>query len=318
MSIDLAWGGTNGVVTNYPSLVGRYQIVRIGTAEVKVKSFSVGVNQSIDVPSLVTGATDDITWSKGKIEVKGSISAPLTQSLASTLIKACNDVIANPGSSDIMLESSLHGIIQAKVNSCTIECSAGGEISVSADIIGRLGAKINSGTASYQSVLTTAGGSFDGSGGIGADAAGLELEQIPQFDQVFINYGMLPATSATLIANKVSFKIDNKLKAAYVLGDTTASSLDAFSLYSEGRTLSGSMTFQSGTTGQIAYIKNAGMTGQATTGDFINFANLIKIPAANYYAVWDASPPSLETGLTTYSSGFTLLAKTPGFHMTIA
>lgn len=336
MSIGSAWGGATAV--NYSALVGRYQLVTItddiGTATVKVSNFSVGVTQEIEVPPLVSGATDDITWSKGAIRVEGSISAPLTSSLASKLIRACNNVVQDPTNSDITLFSSVHGSVVAKVNSCTISCQAGQKIEVSARIIGRLGEYHNSAIDSHDAayVDTTYGGDFT-SLGIGATPTGIALEQIPVFDQVVVNYDMLPVSHEYALVSGVEFTIDNQLEPAYILGAagtaagsttdgtggevTNGSSLDAFTLYSKGRVLSGSMTFQSGTTGKLGYVKNAG-TGDAATGDFVNFAGLVGISASKYVPVWNAAPPELSTNLTTYTLPYRLVANEAGFHISVS
>ncbi len=109
---------------------------------------------------------------------------------------------------------------------------------------------------------------------------------------------------------------ENNLIRNYILGvEGEASSLDAFSISAGQRKLSGSMAFQSGTTGQIAYIQNAGVSGAWSTD--LNFANLITVSGDDYRCLWSAAPPTLNTQKVVVELEFVLIATTPGFHITV-
>jgi hypothetical protein len=168
-----------------------------------------------------------------------------------------------------------------------------------------------------ESVITTLGGVTDTHGG--SDPSGLQTEQIPMFDQVHIPTGFMPDGIENLLPTSVTLTFENHLIRNYILGvDGDHSSLDAFSISSGQRKLSGSMGFQSGTSGKIAYVQNAGM-GDAWSGSDtdLNFADLIRISGDDYRCLWSAAPPTLNTQKVVVELEFVLIATTPGFHITV-
>lgn len=303
-----------------PAQMGWNQTVRVQYGDfngvIKVKDFSVGITQKFEVPDLVTGATDRLTWSKGVVEVGGSLNAPLTASFANSVIKAAND--AATGTGLVTLTSTVHGTMQAKVNTCRVSCEAEGPIEVSCDLFGRLvTGDVQSSTNGKEEAQVAYGGTTNFNGG--ADPTGLVLEQIPMFDQVKVNLSMLPGNQSEgtyLLPIGVTFSMDNKLVRNYVLGLDNSSSLNALSISAGQRVLSGTMKFQSGQSGQIAYVTNAG-AGKQAEGNFLDFAGLIQIDASKYVPIWSAAPPQLNTGKVIIELEYQLVAVSPGFWITI-
>jgi hypothetical protein len=314
-------------LSNNKTLVGWNQVVYLGAdggtlKPYKVTNCSIGIKQDTTVPPLVTGKTDALAFQKGVIKVAGSINTPLTNAIGSLLLKAACDTASGGGAiamQSSMIKSDVE--LEIKINSCTITANKENPIELTVDFIGR----VKSNDPQYSSATSelfawTGLGNPDG-----VDATGMATEQIPMFDRVSIDEAFLPVSIQNAIPTNISFTIANNLKENYVLGVGGTSSLNAFSISAGQRMLTGKIGFQSGLDGTIGIVAVAGTGGN---GGFRIYksqdpdgsdpsAILIDVSGDDYYPVWNAAPPTLSTELVTYESEFKLIAKTPGFHITI-
>lgn len=314
------------LASNNPTIMGWNQLVTAflgsgGTeTTLKVRSFSVGITQTVDVPELVTGATDKITWSKGIINVGGSIEAPLTKTTGDILLTAADYACLGwkgKESNVINVKSSIHGgPYPCMIQTLTLTATEKEACSISAQLLGRAGAMINSSTDGTEKVgMTTPSGSADGM----MPPADLALEQIIMFDRVQVGAGMNPADGdcENLIPVKLTLTIDNKLQQNYVLGCGSDSSLDAWSISAGQRTIHGSITFQSGTSGSTQFVRTAGVD-LSSSGSLIKISDashtLVDIKGNDFYCLWSAKPPTLGIDKVVVDLDFTLVARSPGLY----
>ena len=285
----------------------------------RVRNFNVGISQTYDVPDLVTGLTDRITWSKGVIDFRGNLEAPLTTSINEMLVKAADHACLGVDGAILQVQSDVHGgPYSCMVNRLTITANEREAISVSAELIGRVGLlnneTLNSSTDGTEAV-TLMGSTGESTGGnVDAYKSEFITEQIPMFDTVIVGEGMNPAGSCEFLQPiGCSLTIDNKLQQNYVLGcGTEKSSLDAYSISAGQRTISGTMRFMSGENGQINYPKLVGMG--AGGGTLLNFADMIKIDGTKFRPLWAAKPPQLGVEKVVVELEFVMIATEAGLH----
>jgi hypothetical protein len=328
MAGEMTWtGDVNG---NNPTIMGWNQrvVAKRGTTGdvkiLKVKSFSVGITQNYDVPDLVTGATDRITWSKGTIDLRGSIEAPMTQSFTDMVLVAADYASIDPSEAVMQVYSDIHGGPYAcMVNTVTITANEKEPVQITAEFIGRLGVNLHSNSTGTDSVvMSDSAGTVDGyltqsAGSLGTPDP-LDVEQIVMFDRVALGTGMNPGTQGCTSLLPIGFTLtmDNKLQQNYILGcGGNWSSLDAWSISAGQRLISGTVRFQSGSNGTIQYVKNVGTTGgDAGAGDLININDMIVVDGTEFMVLWGAKPPSLGVDKVIVELTFTLIARTPGLH----
>lgn len=326
--MTVSWAGNNPTVMGWNQRV----LVKRDTFQnlLKVKSFSVGVTQTFEVPDLVTGASDRITWSKGTIDLRGNIEAPLTKSLFETVVQAADAACTGSNDESILyVYSDIHGgPYPCMVNTMTITAREKEAINVSGELIGRLGdADIHSNTTGTDAVITvggrgsaagfTVGGSVSG-GGVEITSSVNAAEQIVMFDRVSLGTGMNPIDCTQLLPTGITLTIDNKLQQNYVLGcGDGQGSLDAWSISPGQRTISGTVTFMSGTAGTMGYVTNAGVTSQ-TSGNLLTIGDpadpLLEIDGAAFMVLWGAKPPTLGVEKVVVELTFTLIAKEAGLY----
>lgn len=301
-------------------MVGWNQNLRLNGSSVKVTSFNIGVTQSSELPDLVTGNSDKLAFQKGTISVSGNISAPLTKSIASSIVAAADNV------SPINVQSSAFPTeieFQIFINQLTITATAGEAIQVSADFIGKIIGTANENDFSSASGIVTTKSIGEMSG---VSDGGYATEQIPMFDRVSIDSGFLPTGSTEdQIPISLSFTCNNNLQANYVLGVDTAGSLNPFSISKGQRLLSGTMGFQSGfgSGSKLAIIMNTGASSGVggfkiyEPGNYNSTSNgsaMVDISGSAFVPIWNAAPPTIGTDRVTYDVEYKLLAKSPGIH----
>lgn len=349
------------------TLMGWNQVVWVDTTgsflPYKVTDYSVGVQQDFDVPQMVSGRSDRMTWSKGMIQAGGTVNVPLLQSTGGLFLTAAEEA-AVPVDSDgtvnsealFSIRSSVHPPIQqAMIQSYTITANEGQPVQLTVEMFGTLldedgnsseleGAlgslnftsSPNKGTSNQTAaVVLGATGSTGGSTRIGGDPVGtdissytstIEVEEIPNFDQVFGVRENLPQDqNGNPVGEPISFTftINNNLIRNYVLG--SARGLDAFSVASGQRELTGSMSWQSlgaghsgaDVNGSIGQILNVGITDPSASTKNIyvggtnsdETGNIFRINMEEGLLIWGAAPPQLNTGKVTASANFQLIAR---------
>lgn len=301
--MSIVWNNAN------KTLMGWNQIVHVDGRPVKVSEFSVGIQQEYEVPDLVSGVVDRMTWSKSTIKVGGRIRAPLTSSFGQTIVSKA--LATAEGNGIFTVSSDVHGTMQCMVNTLTISVDTDKPIEVTAELFGRLASStlISSSTDGLEQATTVSGGLVDGN----SNTSGLVAEQIPMFDQVLVDSAFFPTGNChDLLMTSMTFTLNNNLVRNYVLGCGDYSSLDAFSISSGQRKFEGQATFQSGTSGKIAYVRNVGVGPAPASANLLNFANIIRVSGTNYRTLWSAAPPSLGTGKVQTELKFDLIATQPG------
>ena len=323
----MPWTSPSGIVMGWNQ---RIAVSYNGSAYyAKAKTFSVGTTQNYDVPKLVTGATDLITWSKGVIEFGGNIETPLTGSLGQDLIKAADKAVLgwNGAGARISVASDIHGgAYECMVNQLTITIREKEPINLSAQLIGRLGLNYHSSTDGEEALVLsdavgTVGGINPSGGSVGTlSPAPMALEQIAMFDQAVIGPGMNPAGCEYLLPTSVTITINNNLQRNYILGCASGrSSLDTWSISSAQREITAQATFISGLNNALKYIQNAGVdiddSGTALVaiyGDQAGSNALLDIDSNRFITLWGATPPTLGTERMNVELKCTFLAKEPG------
>lgn len=213
------------------TLMGWNQVVRVSTdggstfKPYKVSDYSVGITQNFEVPQMVSGRSDRMTWSKGVIEVGGTINVPL---LASTGVIGGSNVwltaaeeAAVPVNSDgtinnsaiLYIKSTVHPqISNSMIQTFTITANEGQPIQLTMEMFGTLlddnnentpisnagislnfSSTANAGADAQDAVLAlgATGSNEDRIGGdpigsdISTDTDTMRVEEIPMFDVVY-------------------------------------------------------------------------------------------------------------------------------------
>lgn len=296
------------------TLMGWNQVVWLTDSNkaLKVSEFSLGIKQSFNVPDLITGLTDAITWSKGTVEVTGRLSAPLTQSFSTSLLAKG---LIDPSSGlldEVWLKASVCDEIEAKINSIDISATAGEAITSTIELFGRLSVGTdyvsNWGKDKDDQTLML----FESTGTSLSDEArnaalaSFELEEVPMFDRVLNADSFLPqeTTQSACQVTKIDLKIENNLKRNYVLGSET---LNCYSISAGQRKLTGSVTYISGGDGQLNYVVRAGLGGMALKK--VYFGPVSIDLSTGTKILFEATPPSLRpSDVISLSSNFQILS----------
>lgn len=361
------------------TLMGWNQVVRVSTdggstyKPYKASDYSVGITQNFDVPQFVSGRSDRMTWSKGIIEVGGSLNVPMVRSTAGLWLTAAEEACVPVDTGGVVntsailhIRSSVHPpISNCMVQTFQITAQEGQQIQLTMELFGTLldensetpldsvldttdlnySSDANKGASAQDAVVAlganlTNDDSAWGGDPIGADISAyggdsesttddttMVVEEIPMFDAVYGVKQNLPIdNNGNSVGEPISFTftINNNLIRNYVLGSLRG--LDAFSIASGQRELTGEVSWQSlgnaessynGTIGQII---NTGTT--TTTQDiFIGGTFSGSVPASaptdaifrinmsQAMLLWGARPPVLNTGKVTASANFQLIAK---------
>ena len=295
------------------TVMGWNQLVKMvsgaGTpTTVPVTDYNVGINQAPDVPDLVSGKSDRYVFSLGKIEVQGTINAPLTSLVGDTLVANAIGLAEDP-SLYITCQTSAYGyfsITGARVNRLTVSANEGEPINISAEIWG-VGDWSGSSAPTSRLVdqeVTTAQAGYILEGFAPSEIA-QQVYQIPMFDQVTGAENLLPVTNG--VVTSVEIVIDNKLQRNYVLGSTQG--LDAYSISAGQRLVTGRVSWQSSATGYFDFITGAG-TGTAT--NLVNFADVFSINLAAGRLLFGATPPPVNVNKLVGEADFTVLTDKPG------
>lgn len=300
---------------NYGTLMGWNQLVKVNQTPIKVSEFNIGITQDFEVPDLVAGRVDRLTWSKGVIRVGGNIRAPFTKSFGNSIVKAAFDAAKGDGLGMMNISSSVHGeMVGCYVNTLSIRAEAEKAIEVSAELFGRLGQYVNSSSDGGEAVGVTDAGSLST---MGNSPSGIVTEQIPMFDRIRIGSSFYPGGVSKLLMTNFTFELNNNLTRNYVFDYSgNYSSLDAFSISVGQRTMKGTATFQSGAANPslIGIVNSVGVT--EPSGYLLNIHDgstlLLNIPATSFYVLWSAAPPTLNTGKVQVEMQYQLIAKGTG------
>ncbi len=295
---------------------------------VKVADYNVGLNQGFEVPPLVTGVTDRITWSKALVEAGGTISAPLMQTFGNTILNKAFTRDNSGVLGSFTIGSTAHvELTGAQVQSATITADSGSYIQVSSEIFGTAAGAgfipysgYGTYTGGYNQVATTTTVTYTNpnSQSLDPDPAANDTaftswdyaEQIPMFDQVTGVDLMMPANLGVPIS--ITLSVNNNLLRNYVLGSETG--LDAWSISSGQRDLTGTITWQSLGTGDgdIGQVVNAGLVDPGAIS--LAFSPLLTFDLTDAYVLWGAQPPvASPQDRITASAPFQIISSTYGF-----
>jgi hypothetical protein len=286
----------------------------ITTGILRVSDYEIGSKQTGDAPDYVTGATDRNAYSKGPVEIEGSMTFPLTNetntggiiSGLSFFIQGA-ELCKSPQSSFSIAwatqENDGEVVNGCKIATAKISCNAREAIQCSATIWGvsndRSNTSNNSGEPIYRMYGTPNGVNVKNK---------FKLVQIPMWDACKIT-GAPPG----MLVTGFSIEIDNKLQRNYTMGsDETDGSpwgLNATSISTGQRFIKGSLTWQSNPDGKIAAILGSGIKALTIRiGGGINTTIYLK------NVLWNAQPPRLAPGdRVTCESSFTALGDTGDF-----
>lgn len=310
--------GWNQIVSVQPTAGGNW-------AAIKVSDYSVGIKNDFEVPALISGLTDKITWSKGMITVEGDISAPLTQSLSSKLLKY--GLYINGALNQINVKCTISNPVNnAMINSFSITATSGEYIQTKVSLWGVLNDTGHEYQSDYggidpPSVDINSSAIYFGIGGAGGLASADQtntstgygatygLEQIPMFDQVTGVSDLMPQSGMGEPIS-VTFEVNNNLMRNYTLGQQT---LDAYSVSAGQRDVTGEISWQS--TGNTAALGYVTIGGSKTMTASLDFAGLVTLDVTSgVAAVYGAQPPVLNVSdRVTSSCRFQLLSTTYGF-----
>lgn len=291
-----------------------------GSSVLRVTDYQIGINQTGEAPDYVTGRQDRTAWKKGPIESQGDLSFPFV--LGDTgggtgiaLFKAAANLVTDPGE-NFTITSSVHPTLRGcKVNTATIECQAGGEITSRAQVWGVVTEEdlieINSFGDTERKLYpdTSPDGDTDGGGladGVPTIGQGLDLEQIPMWDVVSVE-----GAPAGMFVVGFSITVDNRLVRNYTMGNNddelySPFGLNAQSISANQRMITGTITWQSNKQGGIQQVAGVGLNslvikiGRPTPVLTLTLNNCL----------WNATPPSLSAGdRVTVESSFTALGQ---------
>lgn len=273
----------------------------------RVTDYEIGTRQNPDVPDYVTGRQDRTAFTKGPIEIEGTLSYPLTFETGGNTFNGFDmfelgaNLARNPTNSFSIKSTAGEELAGCKVQTTSISCNSGEPIQCSSTIWGIS-------TSDNQSVGQSDARNLSGDFGvtIGENVDGeFTTVQIPMWDAVKVD-GAPP----DMLIVGFSLQIDNQLKRNYTMGNQDTYSpwgLNATSISAGQRRITGSVTWQSNDSGRIKSILGAGLeqliitikTGAATVKTF-----------TMEKCLWNAQPPRLATGdRVTIETSFTALGK---------
>lgn len=299
--------GWNQLVTIDPDNAPTLMPDLSGATVLRVTDYQIGINQQGDAPDYVTGRQDRTAWKKGPIESQGDLTFPFVLGdtgggIGVSLFKAGANLVKYP-SENFTITSSVHPTLRGcKVNTASIECQAGGEITSRAQVWGIVTDEdlitINSFGDTERKLFpdaSPAGDSDDGGFADGATVTGnaaLNLEQIPMWDVVKIT-----GAPEGMFVVGFSVNIDNRLVRNFTMGNNddemySPFGLNAQSITANQRMITGSVTWQSNKEGGIQQVAAVGLNG--LTIEIGRPTTVLKLTMAN--CLWNATPPSLAPG----------------------
>ena len=283
----------------------------------RVTDYNMGSKQTGDAPDYVTGRQDRTAWTKGPIEIDGTLTYPLTFETSGQTFNGLNMFLFGAKLADDIqgtfgIESTAGEVVAGcKVQSTTISCNAGEPIQCNSTVWG-ISTQTNTSSGNPTPFLASdAGGSVAKTGLVlGENVDGVfTTVQVPMWDACYVQ----GAPDGMLVVGW-SITIDNQLKRNYTMGDQNINGsvygspwgLNATSISAGQRRVTGTLTWQSDSEGVLNYILGSGIDGltisiRTDSGDFdfiMTMANCL----------WNASPPRLATGdRVTVESSFTAL-----------
>lgn len=299
-------GSPNEVLT----LMGWNQVVYIdpnegGNQVLRVTDYEGGSKQTPDAPDYVTGGQDRTAFTKGPIEIDGTISYPLTFETGGNTFNGLEmfrlgaELATSPQNSFSVTSSAGETLEGCKVQTTSLSCNAGEPIQCSSTFWGTSIAPNESVGTGNERILSGDLGSPDG-----IDVAGqFTIVQIPMWDACTV-----AGAPDDMLVVGFNVQIDNQLQRNYTMGNQTTSSpwgLNATSISAGQRKITGSVTWQSSDIGLIKSVLGAGIeqltitikTGIGTT--FVMDMN---------QCLWNAQPPKLSTGdRVTIETAFTAM-----------
>ena len=272
----------------------------------RVTDYEMGSRQEGNAPDYITGLQDRTAFSKGPVVIEGSINYPLTfetgvNTLNGLSMFQLGAILAANIQTSFSMESTAGEIISGcKVQTTSVSCNAGEPIQCSSTIWGVSNDTENTSYSDFLRVETPNPG-WGSPSGVSV-AGNFTTAQIPMWDSVKI----VGAPSGMFIVG-FNVQIENQLQRNYTMGDDTSLSpfgLNATSISAGQRRVTGTITWQSDSSGLIKAIMGAGVQSlRITIGAEPNGMDMLMSQC-----LWNAQPPKLGTGdRVTIESGFTAL-----------
>lgn len=286
-----------------------------GWQVLRVNDYEFGEKQTPDAPDYVTGRQDRTAFTKGPIEIDGTLTYPLTFETGGNtfngldMFKKGSELARTPATSFSLgynqkTSAGIYGQTYSgcKVQTTSLSCSSGEGIQCSSTVWG-ISVEDNFSIGSTDSRTLS-----NDLGIVVGENVDNEFTtvQIPMWDSVSV----VGAPPGMLVVG-FSIQIDNQLQRNYTMGnDSTLYSpwgLNATSISAGQRKVTGSVTWQSNDEGLINAVLGAGIeeliitikTGVATTTTF----TMAK-------CLWNAQPPKLSTGdRVTIETAFTAMGE---------
>ena len=293
----------------------------------RTTDYDIGIQQTGEAPDYITGRQDRTAWKKGPIESEGTLTFPFTlpstpgvTSSGIALFRAAADLAASPQGSFSIHSSAHPSVSGCKVQSATLSCESGREVTATATVWGIADPdslpeilELNSYEDIYRRSYGGAAGndSETGEAEIGPDEGGtpdgevvtgdLQLEQIPQWDVCSVS----GAPEGMYIIGW-SLTVENNLVRNYTMGDGSVDNplsplgLNATSISSNQRRITGTVTWQSNQSGFISQILATGLHSLTIQVASVSFTMT--------NCLWNATPPRLSANdRVTVESSFTAL-----------
>jgi hypothetical protein len=292
--------GWNQAVYIDPDGTENWQVLR-------VTDYEIGARQTPDAPDYVTGRQDRTAFTKGPIEIEGTLSYPLTFETGGNTFNGLQmftlgaELARNPQNSFGIKSSAGETLQGCKVQTTSLSCNAGEGIQCSSTVWG-ISTEENMSVGSDDARVLTSD--------LGV-AAGENVDnqfttvQIPMWDAVKI-----AGAPDDMLVVGFNIQVDNQLQRNYTMGNQTVYSpwgLNATSISSGQRRITGSVTWQSSDLAQIKAVWGAGIQElvitiktSSTTSKLITLSKCL----------WNAQPPRLSTGdRVTIETPFTALGE---------
>ena len=283
----------------------------------RVNSYNMGSKQEGEAPDYVTGATDRTAYTKGPVTTEGTLDFPITIESGSgtvpgfSFFKAGAELVSNPQASFEIQGTTLGEMLGGcKINSTTIKCDAKEHVSCSSTVWGVSEGTDNTSSSGNTIPLEQVYG--DSNGAQGTSVVGqFQLVQIPMWDAVLVT-----GAPDGMYVIGFSVTIDNALQRNYTLGSGVSRSpygLNATSISSKQRKITGTVKWQSDTDGSLRAIMGSGIKSLTVAISSVGTMTLSN-------CLWNAAPPTISTGdRMVCESPFTALGSTGGFDaLTIA